>query len=139
MSFQTKEKQQRSGASQGRKAVYRKNGKSQCLVNTSVCWAIQKQWDVGRNFNKQTLPSSSLSITPNSYYTVVTCAGSQLLPGADPVSKFEAHGGGGQSFFLIILFLKNKQPKMIHMPKRHILGVANLLPLHGQLIRRSKR
>lgn len=33
MPFWTKEKGEGSGATMGRKAIYRKNGKSKCLVN----------------------------------------------------------------------------------------------------------
>lgn len=57
--------------------------------------------------------------TASSYYPV-GLYGDSSLPGGDPLSKFFWQLGEGQGFLLSLLFLKNNQPKIIHMPKRDI-------------------
>lgn len=49
--------------------------------------ATQKHWEVGRNFNKQTLLSSFLSPTPTLSYIVVVSVDTSL-PGAGPLTKY---------------------------------------------------
>lgn len=62
-------------------------GKEGSSQEDNVCWAMKKQPDNERNFNKEMLLNSLLSTTPSSCYTVVISDDS-TLPGAGPLSKF---------------------------------------------------
>lgn len=78
-----------------------------------VHWAIQK---------RQTLPGSSLSATPV-LYTAFIYGDSSFLEKVLYLNSFRQRES--QKFLLSPLFLKNHQPKIIHIPKRHIFGVTN--------------
>lgn len=80
-------------------------------------------------WSKKALLGSSLSISPTPYYTIVTY-GDIFLPRADRLSKFfqAVSGQAKMKKFLSLLFIKNNHLKIIHMPKKHILGWQILFP-----------
>lgn len=71
-----------------------------------------------RNFNKQTLLYSSLSTLPSAYYPIVIY-GDSSIPGIDPYLNSFKQLGGRPQVLPTPLFLKNNQPKVIHMPKKY--------------------
>ena len=92
---------------------------SKCLIKRKVCWALWRQWDPEKSFNKQTLPGSSC------LHTLFTVELSIYLPSWN----FPLDGQGeGQRFFLSVCGLKCNQSKLILMPKWHILGWQILPP-----------
>ena len=103
--------------------------KSKCLENKCLL-GQQRQWDSEKNFKKQTLLGSSLSATQFILYISMGIA--HLLEWVLALHSSRLLRGGKQKEFLSLLLLKNNQPKLVLMPKRHILG-STFAPLrcHG--------
>lgn len=83
MSFWTEEKGWRAGASKGRKANHRKNGRSECLVNESLP-DHPETTGPREDFDRTSL---ALSTIPSSHHTTAVY-GDGSLPGTGPLSKF---------------------------------------------------
>ena len=60
--------------------------------------------------------------------------GDTSILGISPLFKYFRQARGKQKDFLSHLFLRDYQPKLIIMPKRYILGVANFIPLYHPLL-----